>query len=178
MITLGVFFQNLAFRILGAAMGCCQVAVWLFVAGATIHRGFAGELFHPPCLAPLASEEGLSSKASGLERRLSGMPTLPIVQTPGFTHSSGRSFCTPFADNSMGRQLVVGPSMSIGPQQQQLLLTAMGQQPMLAPSSCERQLQQGGPSRSGSLPPLPEGRQRDRSTQRMQGKDLCRVASA
>lgn len=70
-VALGQLFHAHPLKVLGAVISCCQVAVWLFVAGMTVYKGLAGDLFHPPCLAPPPPDKDLTAAASDLERRLS-----------------------------------------------------------------------------------------------------------
>lgn len=73
-LALGQLFRAQPFKVLGAAICCCQVAVWLFVSAMTIHKGLTGELFHPPCLAPPPCNKDLPAAATQLERQLSQVP--------------------------------------------------------------------------------------------------------
>lgn len=74
-IALGNVFQSPALKVMGAVVCCCQTAVWLFVAGMTAYHGWAGQLFHPPCLslpqaALLNEADELPAAAVLLEHRL------------------------------------------------------------------------------------------------------------
>lgn len=54
-LALGHVFRSTAFTILGALVSGWQITVWLFVACMTAYHGWAGNLFHPPCLSVPAS---------------------------------------------------------------------------------------------------------------------------
>uniref|UniRef100_A0A383VX02 C4-dicarboxylate transporter/malic acid transport protein n=1 Tax=Tetradesmus obliquus TaxID=3088 RepID=A0A383VX02_TETOB len=86
-LALGHTFHSFAFTVAGAAFSCCQVAVWLFVASRTLYQGWAGDLFHPPCLSPpalLAEHLAAPSAMMRLEKRLSlpssALPTLATLR--------------------------------------------------------------------------------------------------
>ncbi|WIA13733.1 hypothetical protein OEZ85_007284 [Tetradesmus obliquus] len=86
-LALGHTFHSFALTVAGAVFSCCQVAVWLFVATRTVYQGWAGDLFHPPCLSPprLLSEilaAPVPSAVVKLEQRLSTPPSaLPTAAT-------------------------------------------------------------------------------------------------
>lgn len=71
----GGLFDEYPLRVFGAAMSCCQVAVWLFVAGRTIRCGLSGSEMHSPCLSP-PSQDKMSAAMLSLERQLSRIPTM------------------------------------------------------------------------------------------------------
>lgn len=83
-LALGTTFQSPAFRVMGAVAAVCQTAVWLFVGSMTVYHGWAGQLFHPPCLsAPQATflepDDALPAAAVLLEHRL--QQPRPVVLT-------------------------------------------------------------------------------------------------
>lgn len=86
-LALGHVFHSKPFEILGALVGGWQIAVWLFVACMTVYHGWAGNLFHPPCLSLPASpaDQPLSRQASILEDRLDQQPSV-LLNTTAVRH--------------------------------------------------------------------------------------------
>lgn len=83
-LALGNTFQSPAFKVMGAVAAVCQTAVWLFVGGMTVYHGWAGQLFHPPCLSTpqatfLEPDDELPAAAVLLEQRLE--QPRPVVLT-------------------------------------------------------------------------------------------------
>lgn len=70
---LGKVLQSTPLKVIGAALTCAHVTMWLFVSAMTVYRGvIRGELFHAPCLAPPAA-------ASADEQGDEGLQALPLV---------------------------------------------------------------------------------------------------
>ncbi|WIA33879.1 hypothetical protein OEZ86_006979 [Tetradesmus obliquus] len=117
-LALGHTFHSFAFTVAGAAFSCCQVAVWLFVDSRTLYQGWAGDLFHPPCLSPpalLAEHLAAPSAIMRLEKRLSlpssALPTLASLRRqldhypwPDFENDAPLQATSSSWPNGLGRE--------------------------------------------------------------------------
>lgn len=86
-LALARVFHSTTFRIIGALVSAWQIAMWLFVACMTAYHGWAGNLFHPPCLSLPASpaDPPPTRQASILEDRLDQHPSV-LLNTTAVRH--------------------------------------------------------------------------------------------